>query len=376
MCFCCAASAEDFFVDLDGKGNLGDGARTFTSLQQAVNEVPSGTAESPNRILLFPGKYEQQLIIPKKSHLALIGKETDPQKTMVTFKLNATSEKVEGGTVGTTGSSSTFVSANNFTAANITFANDTPYGVAQAVAIKTQGDEIAFMNCRFEGFQDTLYVTGGRDYFLDCTITGSVDFIFGNATALFENCTINSSHPGAVTAANTAASTPVGLVFKKCKLTCENPGAAAKSVHLGRPWQYDRGSYASTFFLDCEVGPHIAANGWNPWDKTNDHPEGDTRYGQFGLKDLDGKPLNTNGYVKWSHTLTASQAERFMPERIFGPASHWSDAEWGIGGSLFGPVNAAGKSNVTTPISAKAYSDWKLGGTWEPRLQIERAHAR
>jgi pectinesterase len=362
------AFATDYYVDPAGLGDFGNGTRTYTTVQGALNGVPAGTAANPTRILIAPGTYTEQLTVPSnKPYLDLLGRSSDPTKTVLTFNLNATSSNGSG---GTSGSASTTINANNFSAANITFNNSTPYGISQAVAVKVQGDEDAFNNCRFEGFQDTLYVANGRDYFTNSYITGSVDFIFGNATAVFNGCTVNTSHNGTITAANTAGNTAIGMVFMNCTVTNTNPGASTGGVQLGRPWQYDRGSYASTFFLNTQMGTQISSQGWSPWDATNTNPAGDTRYGQYGLKTPTNGTFNTAGFVSWSNSLTAAEVAKFTIPNIFGPGSYWDDVEFGIGGSLYGPINAVGTSNVTTAISATSYTNWPLGGTWDPSVQL------
>ena len=373
--FARTAFAGDYFVDPAGKAPRGNGDHVFTTVQAAIDGVRAGTEDEPTRIFITPGIYTEHLTIRRdKVYLDLIGLDPDPAKTVLTFNLAAITPKSSGaGTVGTTGSASTTISANNFTAANLTFANSTPYLGSQAVALKTNGDEMAFSHCKFTSYQDTLYPTGGRQYFTDCTISGSVDYIFGNATAVFDHCTINNSHGSTVTAANTKPTTAIGFVFLDCDLTATDPGAAAGSTQLGRPWQYDRGSYASTIFVRCKLGPHISKGAWNPWDKTNDQPAGDCRYAEFGNTDSDGKPVDDSFYATWSHALTADQAAQLTLANIFGPASFWDNPTWGIGGTIWGPVNAAGTSNVKTAIKAKKFTDWALGGTWDPTKQIASA---
>ncbi|MGN6367004.1 MAG: pectinesterase family protein [Phycisphaerae bacterium] len=365
-----SAHATDYWVNPAAAANT---PNTYTTVQAALSDVPPGTADNPSRIFISPGTYTEHLTLAKnKSFIDLIGIDPDPSKTVLTYNLNATSPKSAGsGNVGTTGSTSFTISGSNFTAANITFANSTPFGVAQAVAVKTMGDEDAFQNCRFLGFQDTLYTTYGRSYFSNCYITGSVDFIFGNGTAVFDHCTINSSHPGYTTAANTAAKTAVGLVIMNSTLTAQDPGAPANGVYLGRPWQFNSGSYASAIFLNDKIGPHVAPSLWNTWSSTNTNPAGDTRYAQYNLTDLDGKPLDPAKFAPWSHTLTAEQAAKLTLPNIFGPASFWNNAEWGVGGALWGPVNKPDTSGVTKPITETTYTDWPLGGTWDPSTQFK-----
>jgi len=352
---CSTAFAADFTVDPTYTGPAGAN-NTYATLSAAIAAAPSGaTPIEPTRILIHPGIYKQQLSV-LQDNLDLIGTTGEAKDVVITDDLNAITPKPDGsGNYGTTGASSTFIKGSNIVAVNVTFENSTPLGGSQAVAIKTSGDRIAFKNCAFASFQDTLYVTMGRDYFLDCHVTGSVDFIFGNATAIFDHCTINSSHPGAVTAANTKPATAVGMVFLGCTLTRDKE-LADGSVSLGRPWQYGT-SDAEAIFIRCKMDGHISPAGWNPWDSRNTNPAGDSRYAESASTDLDGKPLDVSKRVAWSHQLSADQAAQFTLANVFGPGEFWQKREWS---------DFWGKRNHP----AAAYADYKFGGTWDPSVQL------
>jgi pectinesterase len=353
--------AADFVVDANYTGKAGDN-NTYSSLTDAVAAAPAGeSADHPTRIFIHPGKYKQQLTV-MQDNIALVGTSGNPSDTIVTDDLNARTPKPDGsGTYGTTGASSTFFKGNGITAVNLTFENSTPLGGSQAVAMKTSGDEIAFQNCSFVSFQDTLYTTGGRDYFKNCTVTGSVDFIFGNATAVFDHCTINSSHPGAVTAANTKSDTAIGLVLLDCTLT-KGADLNKGAVMLGRPWQYDR-TDACVIYIRCKLGDHIKSDGWGNWDAKNTNPAGDSRYAEYQSTDADGKPMDVSKRAAWPHQLTDEQAGQFTLANIFGPGDYWWKAGWP---AIWGTRNHP----------PALYSDWKLGGTWDPGLQISTAVAK
>jgi pectinesterase len=310
-----AADPKQLTVDPSGHGD-------FTTIAAAINSVAKDNPDLV-RLNIKPGVYTEHLIIDRPN-IALIGQGAKPYDTTITYNLSAISPKPGGaGTVGTSGSSSVVIHTHDFLASNLTFANSTPHHVAQAVAVKTLGDKIIFNNCRFLGFQDTLYPTGGRQYFKDCSIEGSVDFIFGNATAVFDHCTIHTLEPGFVTAANTEPATSIGFVFLDCTLTGA-PDLKPGSIFLGRPWQWDRNKTASVTFIRTKMGPHIAAKGWNPWDeKKNTDPAKTTRYAEFGSMDLDGKPLDVAGRVAWARQVSADEAKKFTVQDILGGADHW-----------------------------------------------------
>lgn len=316
-----AATGKDIVVDGSATGG-------FTTVQAAIDSVAPGNTERV-RILIKPGTYAERITVPKdKPHISLIGQGETPEQTVLTYHLKASDPKPDGsGNVGTTGSSSTYVHATDFIAENVTFANSAGDNVGQAVAIKTTNDRLIFRRCRFLGFQDTLYPTSGRVYFKDCYVTGDTDFIFGNATAVFENCTINSSDSSYITAASTKPETAHGFVFLDCTLTASQ-GVKSGSVWLGRPWQWDRGSKASVTFVRTKMGSHINPQGWHPWDvQKNTSPDTTTRYAEFGSMDLNGQPLDLSKRVSWSKQLTAEDAAKLTAKGILAGSDGWDPTE-------------------------------------------------
>ena len=150
------------------------------------------------------------------------------------------------------------ISGNDIHVHNITFRNSAGR-VGQALALFVDGDRVLFDNCRFLGNQDTILAAGAgaHQYFLNAYIEGTTDFIFGPATAYFENCEIHSKGDGYITAPmRFAADEPAGFVFNDCRLTAAN---TEKGVFLGRPWR----DYGRTVFLNTEMGAHIRPEGWN-----------------------------------------------------------------------------------------------------------------
>lgn len=291
------------------------------SLQAVIDSLPP---DNPTwtRILLKPGTYTQQLNVTRP-HVAIVGLGAKPEEVVLTYHLSAVTPKGDGsGNVGTTDSSSTFIKASDFVATNVTFANSTPDNVAQAVAIKTQADRCVFDHCRFVGFQDTLYPTAGRCYFRECYITGDTDFIFGNATAVFDHCTINSSDRGYVTAANTDPAARFGFVFLDCTFTA-GTGVKPGSTYFGRPWQWDRNKNACVTIIRGKLGPHIAAEGWHPWSKLNTEPGLHARYEEFGSTDGEGKAIDVSGRVAWSRQMSGEEAGEYTVGNVLAGSDHW-----------------------------------------------------
>ncbi len=215
--------------------------------------------------------------------------------------------------MGTSGSYTMRIDGNNITLKNLTIEN-TAGRVGQAVALHTTGDKIHVIDCDILGNQDTLYATGhnSRDLFDNCYIEGTVDFIFGAATALFRNCHLHAKGDGYLTAASTPKENKVGYVFHKCKVTAD---PEAKNVHLGRPWR----PYASTFFIDCELPENINPKGWHNWG--NAENEKTARYGEYKSH---GPGAKDKERVGWKKTLNAlDAAELTDPGRVFARNSVW-----------------------------------------------------
>jgi pectinesterase len=207
--------------------------------------------------------------------------------------------------MGTSGSSSFYVYGDDFSAENITFENSSG-PVGQAVAIQVIGDKAHFKNCRFLGYQDTLYTYGysSRQLYENCYIEGTTDFIFGSSTAYFKECEIYCKKGGSyITAASTPESTKYGYIFKDCKITAEE-GA---SYYLGRPWR----PYAKTVFINCDLGKHIKPQGWDFWGKESNKET--AFYAEYKNLGIGFKPQER---VSWSHQLTKDEAEKYTIEEV------------------------------------------------------------
>ncbi len=277
-----------------------DGSGDFKSIQQAVDHVPDGNTQRVV-IQIKPGVYYEQVRVgPRKSFITFRGE--DAKKTVITYKLSAQ----QAG--NTRLAFAVYVNANDFRAENMTFENS--YGTgSQAVALFVDAERATFENCRFLGWQDTLFVNGSRHLFKDCYIEGHVDFIFGTASAVFENCAIHSKGAGYVTAHyRTSNEENTGFVFVRCRLTGENTGAG---VYLGRPWR----PYARVVFIESWLDSHIKAEGWDNW--RDPAREKTAWFGEYKSKGPGAKPA---ARVAWSRQLTASEASQFSRDRFFSHA--------------------------------------------------------
>ncbi|HXT13679.1 MAG TPA: pectinesterase family protein [Candidatus Angelobacter sp.] len=286
-----------------------DGSARFKTVQSAIMAVPSGSRENPVIIHIAPGTYKELIYVQReKSFFRLIGE--NPTNTILSFNLYAGITNAEGKPIGTFKTPSTTIDADDFTAENLTFANSAgPIG--QALAIRVDGDRAAFRNCRFLGWQDTILLNRGRQYFEDCYICGHVDFIFGAATAWFEKCEIHSLRDGYLTAASTPVDQPYGFVFSHCKITGE-PGV---KTFLGRPWRL----YASTIFLNCDMSEVVRPEGWNDWRKPEAHTT--ARYAEYNST---GPGANPTSRPAWTKQLTKAEAKKITIENVLGGADDWN----------------------------------------------------
>jgi len=291
------AQPYDFVVAQDDSGD-------FTSVQAAIDAVPH-LRNKRTVIFIKKGIYKEKLMLPStKTNITFIGE--DVRETILTYDDYASKKNQFGEEIGTSGSSSFFIYGDGFEAKNITFENSSG-PVGQAVAVRIDGDKVKFENCRFLGFQDTLYPHGNksRQYYKNCYIEGTVDFIFGWSTAVFDNCEIFCKSGGYVTAASTEEGTEFGFVFLNCKITSNAP---ANSFYLGRPWR----NYAQTVFINCFLDKHIKPEGWHNWGK----PEAEqTAY--YAEYNNNGPGFTPAKRVGWSHQLTAEEASKYTLENIF-----------------------------------------------------------
>lgn len=300
----------------------------YRTVQEAIDAVPRGN-QRPYTIEIRRGVYFERITVPRdKPFIRLVGE--DAQSTVLTYNLSTAT------TAETRYSASSYVFADNFQAENLAFENT--YGVgSQAVALFVGADRAVFRRCRFLGWQDTLYINGpgchfvpqplagidaancaaGRHFFDQCYIEGHVDFIFGDAAAVFRECRIHSKGPGYVTAqSKTYPEQTSGFVFDRCRLTGENTGSG---VYLGRPWR----AYSQVIYRNCRLGAHIPPPGWSTWKGNNNH---ETAF--YAEYQSEGPGANPAARAAWSHQLTAAEAARFsLPGYLRG-----SDG-WEPGGS-------------------------------------------
>lgn len=276
-----------------------DGSGDYKTVQEALNAVPYNN-KKPISIFIGEGVYKEKLFLDStKNFVTLIG--ADKFNTILTYNDHTGKLSPKGDTINTRTSWSFKILADNFTASNITFQNDAGFSAGQAVAVECDGDKAMFSNCRFVGNQDVLFTNSApsRQYYQQCYIEGTTDFIFGSATVWFEQCHIHSKKNSHVTAASTPAEKEWGYVFNDCVLTGDT---SLHNVSLGRPWR----PTAAVVYIRCFIGEHIKPEGWSNWNNTDNYKT--TRYAEYKNYGPSADPAKR---VNWSKQLTDEEAKKY-----------------------------------------------------------------
>ncbi len=283
-----------------------DGSGDYKTIQEAINNSKAFPYE---RITIFikNGIYKEKIKIHEwNTNVSLIGESKE--KTIITY--DDYFNKLSLGRNSTFYTYTVLVEANDIILKNLTIENSSG-DVGQAVALSVFSHRIVVVDCRLLGNQDTLYASGiGKQYYKNCYIEGTTDFIFGSATAFFENCEIHSKKDSYITAASTPKDSLFGYVFKDCNLTSND---VTSKVYLGRPWRI----YAKTVFINCTLGKHILPEGWHNWSKIE--AEKTSFYAEYENR---GEGSNTESRVSWSHQLGKKDSKKYTRKNVLGN-SNW-----------------------------------------------------
>jgi pectin methylesterase-like acyl-CoA thioesterase len=352
-----------------------DGTGNYTSIQAAINAVPTGQI-APYKIFIRKGKYVETVSIPSnKPFIQLIGESL--AETILSYDNYSGKANPAGGTYGTSTSATLTINAPDVMLMNLSIENATGYGInanaavpapgdgPQALACYTTSDRVVFYNCRMNGGQDTYCggnVKGTRVYFKNCYVDGNTDFLFGTSTIIYDTCIIyprtrlDNGTGGFITAVNTKDGSGYGYVFRDCKIT-KNRGTTLYT--MGRPWQNDANttddaakSRNKTVFLNTIMGSTIKPEGWSAWDAGTNTSY--ITYGEYNSVNYSGAPVNVSSRVSWSKQLTAADAVKYYNnDTVF--------------------------MNANTPMMAKwdPYATWsELRNAFKPELAVSNVIAR
>ncbi|CAN8285938.1 unnamed protein product [Cochlearia groenlandica] len=305
----------NFVVSKDGSGQ-------FKSVQQAVNACPE---KNPGRCIIHikAGIYKEQVIIPKKkNNIFMFG--DGARKTVITYNRSV---KLTPGTT-TSLSGTVQVESEGFMAKWIGFKNTAGPMGHQAVAIRVNGDRAVLFNCRFDGYQDTLYVNNGRQFYRNIVVSGTVDFIFGKSATVIQNSLIvvrkgNKNQFNTITADGNekGLAMRIGIVLQNCRIVPDKKLAAERLTvesYLGRPWK----KFSTTVVINSEIGDVIRPEGWKVWDGESFHKT--CRYVEFNNR---GPGAITNRRVNWAKIAkSASEVNAFTVANWLGPINWIQEA--------------------------------------------------
>jgi pectinesterase len=360
------ALAADIHVRVDPSARMAapgnENLVTFPTIVNALDHHPFATPNpdgTPGRVFIeiVPGTYHERVIVTQNhNNITLIGLGKSPADVVITNSLNA---RVADGTFFT---ETVEINGTGFEADNITFENAAG-NTGQAVAVADRGDRSIFKHCRFLGHQDTLFADYGRQYYVDSYIEGGVDYIFGNAAAVFDRDELHSNGPGFITAqSRTAPDQPTGYVILNSKVTVgfeappapaaipsgtpapapgatppappaanapppstaatdpSMPGArsiaaARRMIGLGRPWR----TYSRVIYISTELPAEMNPVGWNNWGSAANES---TAY--YAESNSIGPGASPSTRVPWSHQLTADQVKQYLPQTFLAGPDHWN----------------------------------------------------
>jgi len=320
----------------------------FSTITAAIESLPADNTDFVS-IYIEPGIYREKITIDRP-FITFLGTGAKSDDVVITYDDYAYDLMPDGMKRGTFRSYSVLIDTHDITMKNLTIENASGDSAThgQALALYADGDRLFFDNIRLLGHQDTLFTgplppkekepngfigpkqysprINGRHYYKNCYICGDVDFIFGSATAYFEDCVIESLSryegsdaydengtpkiQGYVTAASTAEGQEYGYVFSNCKLI--GPQCPNASVYLGRPWR----EFAKTIFLNCEFGPHIHPERFHDWNKKDAH--GTIFYAEYANHPAPDAPA---GFV---HLLSPSEAIKYTKDAVLSGDDKWS----------------------------------------------------
>ncbi|XP_052183698.1 pectinesterase [Diospyros lotus] len=281
-----------------------DGSGNYSTISAALAAIPE-KFEGRYVIYVKEGIYDETVIVTKKMvNITMFGDGS--QKSVVTGNKNF----VDG--VRTFQTATFAVIGEGFMAQSMGFRNTAGPEKHQAVALRVQSDRSIFVNCRMEGYQDTLYAQTHRQFYRSCLIKGTIDFIFGDAAAIFQNCMIYIRKPlenqqNIVTAQGRAdRHETTGIVLQNCKILADETLEPEKSKfksYLGRPWK----EYSRTIVMESEICDLIHPDGWLPWDK--DFALKTLFYAEFNNK---GAGSSVSKRVKWPGYKVITKEEEVM----------------------------------------------------------------
>ncbi|CAH9077071.1 unnamed protein product [Cuscuta europaea] len=292
-------SKADVVVAKDGTGN-------YKTVSEAVQSIPEGRQFV---IYVKSGVYKENIHISKDG-VTLIG---DGKYSTV-----ITGDSSVGGGSSLQGSATFVITGDGFVAKDIGFENTAGAEAQQAVALLVASDRSVFYRCSISGHQDTLYAFSFRQFYRECDISGTVDFIFGNAAAVFQACNLVLRRPAGSQSYNVilanGRSDPgqsTGFSVQNCKITIGSDFSPVKNAYLGRPWR----EYSRAVVIESDMGGAISERGWIEWPGSPSSSLGKLYFGEYANV---GAGAGLGGRVGWPgfHSMAREEADKFTVEKF------------------------------------------------------------
>ncbi|EPS59322.1 pectinesterase, partial [Genlisea aurea] len=289
-----------------------DGSGQYKSINAAINAAPSKNAR-PFVIHVKAGLYREYVEVPKhKTNIVILG--DGATRTRITGRKNL------AGGVKTFATATFAVNADDFTAKDIGIENTAGPEGHQAVALRVTGDRAVLYNLNIDGFQDTLYAHAHRQFYRNCRISGTIDFVFGNALSIFQNCQFIVRKPMANQACMVTAqgrdqrNSNGAIVIQNGEIRAEQAFINAKpkvQAYLGRPWK----QFSTTIIMSSYIGGSISPQGWAPW--AGSFALDTCYYAEYRNR---GPGSNTSQRVKWKGIkhIDPQTAARYAPGKAYG----------------------------------------------------------
>jgi pectin methylesterase-like acyl-CoA thioesterase len=333
-----------------------NGLTTYSTIQSALDAAPVSSKVNAT-IFIYPGIYNEQLIINKSGHTIFQGysESTDDfSKNQVTIQFNHGID-TQGTSGSNTDGATVYATGNYFHAFNINFRNNlgTTQNIASLAFAVKSSKYAALYGCQIYGNQDTLSVSGNLFTF-KTYIEGNVDFIYGSGSAYFLDSTISPNEDGiSITAHKRAANvTSAGFVFDQCTLKPAPGTGPFTNVGLGRPWN----NFSRVAFVDCYLDSMISAAGWNQWSKSTPNTDG-VQYGEYHNY---GPGSNICKRAAFSQQLSDAdvvqyQLGNFFTSTSFIDFSHVDTQPFSVGigsAQTCGPVSATISASTLPSVSS------------------------
>ena len=292
-----------------------DGSGDYTTIQAAINACATDGTRS--FVFIKNGTYSEQVTVPSKVVLSLLGEDRD--KVVITHKLSHNDEADKSKT------STLYVTSYDMYGENFTTENTVGRNGGQAECMTNDGDRLTLRNVAMKANQDGVrFDNASRSYLTDCYIEGTVDYIYDSGIAYLDNCTIKQLYPGYVIAPGDSYVTidrttsyercgqkklwGIGINIRDSKLIYDEANVGTGASYLGRPWGK---TTSSGMYIRCKMDKHIAEAGF-----TN-MSEGNKKYiGEYKSTDLDGNAIDVSKRISWEFTEDAAHNAQYIDQKV------------------------------------------------------------